>query len=297
MDFSLIPPDELIIMYPKMVESFFFLLIAFMVKNRGGRSFKEQYYLNRTFFYAFLSWFVYISLDIVIFLFAAISFDPNIATPPGGVTGYPLAYPSLFITQILRDVGMAGGILNMLFLLVAAYQIRHGLEETKVNLTHNPFALVLMIVFLVVADYFDQIMVIITPGQVALVTAQFSGMGLFALAVEVAVYFVSAFMLRRAMFRDTSGADPSLLKRLRFISWGVLLMGIGDLYWVVEGALWNAPSNAPNFLLLQDVSFLLLIIGHVIWTLSPILVYLGLRRTGPEKEPQVAPAFHPLRST
>ncbi|OLS12063.1 MAG: hypothetical protein RBG13Loki_4320 [Promethearchaeota archaeon CR_4] len=42
----LVPMQELVFMEPKLFEAFFFILIAFIVKNRGGHSFKNQYYLN-----------------------------------------------------------------------------------------------------------------------------------------------------------------------------------------------------------------------------------------------------------
>lgn len=58
------------------------------------------------------------------------------------------------------------------------------------------------------------------------------------------------------------------------LSFGVLLMGVGEAYWILKGVLNLVPAFTV-FITTNDLW--LKIIGHSIWTLSPILIYLGLR--------------------
>ncbi len=276
---AMIPVQELIIMGPKLVEAMFFISIAFIVKNRGGHTFKEQYYLNRTFFFAFLSWFVYIISDAFLFPFAALSFEGVSVTTKTTFTGYPLEYPSLFIANVLRDVAMAGGILNLVFIFIGAYQIRFGRAKCQKEITHNVLAFVLILLFIGATVFFDGIKVSIYPiadGKDPSVNPVYDLPQIILLFSTIVLYFISAISLRKSMSIGMSEKEQPLQRRLRLLSVGVLLMGVGHLYWVFKGIFGLLPGIGP-FITTNAIA--LLLIGHAIWTLSPILMYFALRKT------------------
>ncbi len=264
MDPALIPPLQILIAPIKVVEIFSFLLIALVVKKRGGKPLRDQFYLNRTIFYAFISWVVYISVDLVIYLFAAQSFNLAVPTPTEGISGYDLAYPSLLIANILRDVGMAGGVLNALFILSAAYQVRYGRMRFQKKVSRNPVALVIIGIFTVFTIVVDQIRVIIKPTSGVVIKATFVDLPLYSLTVLIIIYIYGAITFRTSIFQGIKEADERLKSRLQYLSIGVLLMGIGHAYWVVTG-----------YIGASDLIFK--IMGHLIWVISPLLIYNALR--------------------
>ncbi len=264
MDLSLIPPLQILIAPIKVVEVFSFLLIALIVKKRGGKPLRDQFYLNRTMFYTFISWVVYISVDLVIYLFAALSFDLAVPTPSTGVTGYDLAYPSLLIANILRDVGMAAGLLNALFIFGAAYQVRFGRARFQKKISRNPLAIIIIGLFTAFTIFFDQIKVTITSTSVVKISATFADLALIFLSVIIAIYIYGAITFRTSIFKGIKEADDRFKSRLQYLSIGVLLMGIGHAYWVLTGAIGAS-----------DLIFKIL--GHLIWVISPLLMYVALR--------------------
>ncbi len=268
MDPSLIPPLQILIAPIKAVEIMSFLLIAIIVKKRGGKPLRDQFYLNRTMFYGFIAWTVYIAVDLVIYLFAAQSFNLAVLTPTSGVSGYDLAYPSLLIANILRDIGMAGGVLNALIIFSAAYQIRYGRARFQKKVSRNPLTLVIIGVFTVSTIMFDQIKVTIKPTGVS-ISATFADLALIFLSVLICIYIYGAITFRTSIFQGIKEVDERLKNRLQFLSIGVLLMGIGHIYWVIMGVL--AGIN-PIFGSLEFK-----ILGHLIWVISPLLMYVALR--------------------
>ncbi|HMF33612.1 MAG TPA: hypothetical protein VKK79_19470 [Candidatus Lokiarchaeia archaeon] len=268
---SVIPPEEIWVAIPKVIEIFFFVLIAIGVKNRGGRSYKDQYYLNRTFFFAFLSWVFYITCDLFIFLFAAVSFDPTV---PITAVGYDLGHPSLLVANILRDIGLTGGLLNAIFLLIAAMQIRYGEKETKRKVTRNPISIIVIVAFLVIGGAFDMIKVQIGSNGNVSINPYYASVTIITLSTAVGVYFAAAFALRSSLYYNIKEAPPLLRRRLRLLSFGVLLMGVGEAYWILKGVLNLVPAFTV-FITTNDLW--LKIAGHCIWILSPVLIYLGLR--------------------
>ncbi len=221
---------------------------------------------------AFFAWVVYVLCDIPIYLFAALSFDINVTTPPTG--GYNLAYPSIFITNILRDIGMTAGLLNLFLILFAAFQIRHGQAIFRKKISRNPVTITLIIAFIFISSAFDiEQVTIITPATVV-ISASFTGVSLITLIIIISSYFYSAIEFRKAVYEGIKEADRPLKRRLALLSIGVVLMGVGNIYWLGLGILLYSPIGP----FITENMLILSIFGHLIWASSPLLMYASLRQ-------------------
>ncbi|OLS12064.1 MAG: hypothetical protein RBG13Loki_4321 [Promethearchaeota archaeon CR_4] len=128
------------------------------------------------------------------FPFVALNFEGVDLAAKRVFTGYDPAYLSLLIANILRDIGMTGGMLNLMRLFVAATQIRFGWAKCqKVLLT------------------------ISLP-----------------------------------------------------LSWSLFFSHL-------KGVLQRFTTLGP---FINTYTIVLLLIGHAVWTLSPILIYIGIHNTG-----------------
>jgi hypothetical protein len=279
-DPSLVPSNEILLLPAKIAELCSFLVIAIMMRKRGKPSLPNSFYLSRTLSNAFFAWAVYVSCDIPIYLFAALSFNPAVPTPISGVTGYPLAYPSLIVANILRDIGMTFGQLNFILILFATYQIRHGEAAFKKNVARSPIFIIIISVYLTVSGIFDGIQVVINPSTVG-VSAVFSGMSLIMIIIMISAYFYSAIKFKRALFEGIEEAERPLKRRLVVLSLGILLLGIGHAYWLVLGILRFIPALV---LFLRTNASILSMIGHLIWACSPILIFFSLRTSQSSKD-------------
>jgi|SRR5271157_2289596 len=279
------PPAQLIIAFPKAIEAIVFYIMAFMVKNRGGKAFKDQYILNRTFFVGFLGWAICMTLDIFLYMIAPLSFNPNVAVY---AAGYDFTYPSLVIANFLRDISMIGGYVHIWCLLIAAYIIRHGMIETNKHLTQN------WVFYCIVGAYgaffiiTDSIFVQIVPGQPTVVNAVFSGISLVTLTITISLYWIGAAFFYRTAHIQIYSAEPVLQHRIKLLSYGVILFGSILVYWLLIGMVETLPEIGP-VVVAWDIP--LEILGHGIWTIAPILMYGGLR--DPRKIENVAGKLDP----
>ncbi len=247
-----------------------------MMRKRGNPSLPNSFYLSRTISNAFFAWAVYVSFDIPIYLFAALSFDPTV---PITVVGYELAYPSLLVANIFRDIGMTFGQLNFILILCATYQIRHGEAAFKKNITRNPIFILIVSVYLTISGIFDGIQVKIT--STVGVSAVFSGMSLIIICTMITAYFYSAIKFKRALFEGIEEAERPLKRRLVVLSLGILLLGIGHAYWLILGILRFIPGLV---LFLGANASILSMVGHLIWACSPIVIFFSLRKSQTPKD-------------
>ncbi len=283
MDLSLVPQAQLYIMYPKAFEAIVFCIVAFMVKNRGGKTFKDQYMLNRVLFVGFLFWGLCMFLDVFYYMLAPQDFNPTIEVI---MAGYDFTHPSLFIANILRDVSMVGGYGFLWSLFIAAYIIRNGEAKTKQVLTKNPLFLIFIFAYGIFFVFTDELYVWIRPGQDTVVNAVFSGISLLTLFVTIIMYISIAFYFRRAASIGIYSAEPAFRRRIIVLSSAVLLFAIILVYWLAKGILEQLPGIGP-IVLAWNVP--LEVLGHGVWTFAPVLIYLALRNPLPEfKESSIA---------
>lgn len=278
MGFEIIPEAQFFIMYPKAVEAITFIVIAYIIKNRAGKAFKDQYLLNRILIIGFLAWAQYITLDLFLYLIAPQSFDPNIAILS---TGYDLAHPSLLLANILRDIATVGGYTFIWSMFLAAYIILHGEAQTRRRFFNNPVFIVAILAYGVFFIFTDEIFVQIRPGQDTVVNMFASGLSLVTLTITITIYVISALFFRKASSIGIYSTTPALRRRIKLLSVAVLLLAFTLVYWLVKGVLESLPGVGTVVL---SINILLEIIGHGMWSLAPILMYISLREPLPAKE-------------
>ncbi len=279
MGLEILPEAQIFIMFPKAVEAITFVVIALIIKNREGKAFNEQYLLNRTLVIGFFAWAQFITLDLFIFILAPQSFDPSIAT--GTVTGYNTAYPSLLIANILRDLSIFGGYIFIWSIFSSAYIILHGEEQTRRRFLKNPLFVFGLVAYGLFFIFTDEIYVQIRPGQDTVVNAVFSDISLITLTITITIYVLSALFFRKAASTGIYASTPKLKQRIKLLSWGALLLAIILVYWLVKGILEMLPGIGQVVL---SLNILLEIIGHGVWSLAPILMYISLREPLPASD-------------
>jgi len=95
-------------------------------------------------------------------------------------------------------------------------------------------------------------------------------------AISMLLIIVLLLISSTIFFRTVNkleSKDEIFKKRTRQIGWGVLVMGLGGVYWLIIGIYRSLPGvDLPYYIIIA-----LIFLGHFIWMLSPILIYLGLR--------------------
>ena len=102
----LIEPVQIFLVLIKLLEVLvFFRNIHYYQIRYRSIAWKNWPQIPKFLFISMLGWFTFITLDIIIFLVASLSFS---TAPIGVYSGYDLNYASLFIANILRDFSSMG---------------------------------------------------------------------------------------------------------------------------------------------------------------------------------------------
>jgi hypothetical protein len=154
--------------------------------------------------------------------------------------------------------------------LIAAFALLYDEEKVKSVFTNNKIVLSLMITITFVIAAGDIIKVSISETGIS-VSGVFNGFAGVSIALNVLIYVISAIMLFRIL-NTVSTDDPSkyFKKRIKFFMWGVIFMGFGHIYWLILGLI---SIYSPSLLILPTLFYFFL--GHSLWTISPVLIYLG----------------------
>jgi len=270
---------QFLLLIPKSIETVLFIIIIFLInKKNKGISWKDRPQFHKLFLTGMIGWFVYIFLDMIIYVFAPFSMD--ISTPSGLYTGYSLVYPSLFAVNILRDIGFVGSMVMYWAYLIASFNLRYDEEKTK-SIFSNKLIIAIMVIVSVIVTAGDAIGVTVTAGSPS-VSGVFNGFAGFSIFLNVSIYLSCAILLFKTLQSLTS-EEPSkeFKKRIIFFMWGVLFMGFGHIYWLVLGLL---AMYSPGVLILAslDMGYIYYFIGHGLWTISPVLIYFGFAKGSKE---------------
>ncbi len=277
----MIEPLQVRLIIPKSIEAILFLIVVIKLYRKFPNApFQQRPQLNKLFIVGLFSWFIYITLDTVIFIIAPLSFEGPIEN--GKFVGYLIQYPSLFIANIIRDIGFLGLIIISWCYFIAAFSIKLGEKKTNKIFFENKSVLGLMIAFTVMFDIGDLIKVEFKDGQTNTSAAWEGISGLF-LVIVIAMFFVSAIMLNTNLKSTvTTDIDEKYRRKIRFLMFGVIAMVAGDIYWLILGLLRKWPAFI-DFVMTYMNYGILYWIGHLIWMLSPIFIYLGLREEKKEE--------------
>jgi len=266
---SLISSLQLTLIIPKSIETVLFVINIILINNKNKETaWKDRPQFHKSFLLGMIAWTVYILLDIFIYTLAGLSMDET--TPFGIYQGYDSNFPSLFAVNVLRDIAFVASLIMSWSYLIAAFALLYDEERVKAVFTNNKIVLSIMITITIVIAAGDIIQVSVSESGIR-VSGVFNGFAGFSIALNVIIYIISALMLFRTL-SVVSSDDPSksFKKRIRFFMWGVIFMGFGHIYWLILGLI---SIFSPSLLTLPILVYYFL--GHSLWTISPVLIYLG----------------------
>jgi len=278
---SLISNLQLTLIIPKSIETALFVINIILINNKNKETaWKDRPQFHKSFLLGMIAWTIYILLDIFIYTLAGLSMDET--TSFGTYQGYDSNFPSLFVVNILRDIAFVASLIMSWSYLIAAFALLYDEERVKAVFTNNKIVLSIMITITIVIAAGDIIQVSVSESGIS-VSGVFNGFAGFSIALNVIIYIISALMLFRTL-SVVSSDDPSksFKRRIRFFMWGVIFMGFGHIYWLILGLI---SIFSPSLLTLPILVYYFL--GHGLWTISPVLIYLGFgkgKKTNVDKE-------------
>ncbi|UYP46114.1 hypothetical protein NEF87_002399 [Candidatus Lokiarchaeum ossiferum] len=263
---------QLILIIPKAIESsLFFLNIILAYKKYSEHNWNDRPLVERLFFIGLIGWFIYIFLDIFIFLFAPVSMS---LAPDGIYKGYLSNYLSLTLVNLIRDIAFTGALIQLWSYFFASLTILLG-EAQASKIFRNWVVRMTVLVISLIVLAFDQIKVEILDG-LPIVNAEYQGLGGFVIGLFICIYFGGVVLLISSLRKEILAQSSNKMKHhILALILGVLIMGIGNLYWLFLGILEGAVP-----LLFHGTSnrFFFTYLGHFIWTLSPIFIYFGFQK-------------------
>ncbi|UYP44169.1 hypothetical protein NEF87_000454 [Candidatus Lokiarchaeum ossiferum] len=263
---------QFILVIPKVIESLLWIFnIILGFQKFKGYAWKDRPLVERLYLMGMIGWFVYITLDIFIFLVAPASMEFALV---GEYGGYSTIYFSLFLSNFLRDVAFSGALIMLWAFLYASLMIWLG-ETTATELFHKKWVGLLIGIISLLIIVFDQITVKITSDGPH-VNADSSWLGGSVLFLFILIFVISVSILIYSLRHETNAWTSNHLKpHIRYLILGLALMGLGNLYWAIFGGLRSLiPSAFSDF----QVSALFTALGHVFWIISPIFLNLGIRQ-------------------
>ena len=241
-------PLEYLLIVPKTVASILFLLVALKIFHLN-----KKYALNRIFLITFLSFSVYLLLDIFVYIFAPYSQEMlNIANIIFKIQIFILAFYMymLFLASLLIKYGtkilkfkwvwLIGVIILILAILICTFKIIVVLDENGNIITELPPIVTGFKATNGTKEGYNSLLALLISA--------------FPLLLDI--YTIVLFIqIRNGLKID----DPSRKLMLYFII-GIILIPFGLLYFILQGSV--AFNNYPS-----------IIIGYVIWIISPFFLW------------------------
>ncbi len=270
------PISELVLIPARIIEAILYLILAIYVKKRGKQG-DSASQLNDVLFVAFLGGFLYSAVDNIVYLFGGLSFDPNIVL---NKEGYEIAYPSLFLANIFRDIGMAGMLLNIWCLFIASIEIKYGVAWAEKKILKNKIVMAIIVGISALIIGFDLISISISS-QGTFIRVVHSGLSGIIMLLALTLYFIAAILFRRASIGAFPSdaekkAFPLLFQRTKRFSTGLLVMGFGYF----NAIAWGQLATIPEILVFALNNLILLnYITHGLWILALIIMFSALGRS------------------
>ncbi|HME55011.1 MAG TPA: hypothetical protein VKM55_22590 [Candidatus Lokiarchaeia archaeon] len=247
--------STIVIILAKICDCCISIILAISIKR------KSKYVLNSLFSMSLLGWATYIGTDAIL---------------------YQIAPISLFffkLASVLRDVGMIGISLVPLGYILAAFLLKDG-EEITFQRKKKRVILAFIVDFIIILGVIlnDSIVVYIqgtktpidpttlppmVPYSVNFDSVTIKGQIAYIFYMSYCIWYFAAVYLMFSIQKGESGRER---RRARYIMFGMLMIPVGILYYVLIG------PNVPTAIY-PIIDFL----GHLIWTSSPILIFLGVR--------------------
>ena len=267
-----------LLIIPKGIEALILMaLVVLLTKQLLAQPKEERYILNKLFIVSFICWGSYMICDAILYPLAAVPFSDYVGDIPleSQITGYPIEYPHVYIAQVLRDISMVLVFITAFMYFSSSIVIMKGENWTRKNIFKNS-ALIFVCLFLVALIVIsDQIGVSKTGNDILVSEKWGSFEGGLSLILLILIFLASAIILFRTM-ANIENTDSIFRKRTMLIGLGILVVAMGGIYWIIFGI---TRGSEGVFFTNEELLFYTFI-GHGIWTISPLLIYAGLK---PEK--------------
>ncbi len=259
-----------------MIESGIFLnIVIILLKRSSNTPFQDRALLNRIFIIGIAGWFIYLLLDLLIFLIAPLSLDSSYVF--GQYTGYHAEIPSLLIANILRDIGMVGALIFNMSIFIGAYYIRYGEEKTIKTFKNNWLVLILFLFFSGYLVYEEGIALNYKNSSTIVVQEIWFGRSGFFLIIILLQLCISIIFLIRTINKSKQNIQLSsdlLNKKIRMLIYGVLHILFGDIYWIILGVLHIPLESLFTSLYIRIIIFYA---GHLLWIAAGLFLRLSFK--------------------
>ncbi|MHA1672743.1 MAG: hypothetical protein ACTSYI_03865 [Promethearchaeota archaeon] len=278
--------NQVYLVIAKIIELVLYVVVAFTLnKKYKGIPFKKRPSLHRFFLTGICGWILYMFLDSFIYIIAPISIPDTV--PIGTEFGlYPIEYPSLLIANIMRDIAIPGALVMAWVYCAAAVQINNGIninerfffskeklfpEKDNVKISRGLFFRIIAFISVVSVIWLDRIEVtLLDIGQVHVA----SGWGIINSIFLLAFFtYATILMIKQILYLRTTQMEAVYKKRAQNLGWGIISYTAGLYYWGLVGVIFQGLS-ANNTVIL-----IFLFLGHGIWSLSAVFIFLAFRST------------------
>ncbi|MCY3414611.1 MAG: response regulator [Candidatus Heimdallarchaeota archaeon] len=285
----LIEPAQFYLLPIKILESFIFIVnMTLILEKRQEKRWDSLPLLYKLLFLGHLGWFIFISLDLIIYTIAALSFE---STPiPSSIevyAGYPIEYPSLLLANILRDFANIGASLMMFSYVFISIMVHKG-EDYTMNILKNRLYMGFLIIFSVTLSFTEQVSVALYPSGEVVVDALWSGFGGISILIFLILYLIAGFSIKRSLYKQEFLSKNHQVTLKAFTN-GILFMGYGLLFIMIFGVL---KDIYPEIFLIPAIRLLILYINHLFWLISPLLILVGLKIPLEEIQPKAEDYYH-----
>lgn len=262
---------QLFLLIPRIVETILFIIVVLRVNSQFAKiPFRDRPLVHKLFMQGLIGWTIYIFLDIFIYTYAALSFDPSVTIR---VVGYDINYPSLFVFGIFRDIAFAGLTVecwSYIFVPIAIYKGERKAYEIW-NKKTIKFFIIIYSIFLVINE---RLVVQIEANTTVIITEDYEGIGALSLLSTTILFLIAAFLLQYVIVQTSKeGISLELKKKLRYFIWGFAVMALGYIWAIFWNAMYSILPVLANPIYYLPISYMI----HFFWMASPILIYKGLK--------------------
>jgi PAS domain S-box-containing protein len=218
-----------------------------------------------------IGWFVFISLDLILFPIATLSFSN--AIPGTQYSGYNMEYPSLLMANILRDVSTIGTMLVIGSFFFTALNLRFGNEVVRKILSNKLIILIIFISFKLLI-YGDRLIISIT-NEYVVVDSDMQGFSAIAFALGLLLYLIAVIIIT-FQFKDLKVYIVSnrSKKQLKSLIYALFLHILGFFIFLLMGLIQNL---IPLIFQQYHLRFIFQIGGHSVWILSGLILGFSLK--------------------
>lgn len=279
----MIDPIQTYLILPRGFELIIYTLCAILLlkKQKTKSNTEPGNYLRLLYIIAFLSWSIYMILDIVTSLIIGLSITYQYIEYlpkwyfPIKFTGYFSGFPSVTLANILRDFQMIAA-MSMIILTYFATQVIKNGKALAIKKMKDIKIIAFFAITGFTMVFFDMKEIVFQNPSSMTVSGSWDSLGVegylgFLLYIGVMTY--STAIIFNLYMKSSNKKDisvKSIKRKLLGFNIGYLFLSLGMWYWVLEPEL----QQILNFTLHPIVQET---VGHILWIIAPIAFYFALR--------------------